>query len=59
MIENLKVIKEHGIDYFLRKEEATWSCPDCGNMVGCHNGLCLNCKINILRPNKKYRWGDE
>ena len=59
MIENLRDVKEHGIENFLRKEEEKWSCPDCGNMICCHNGLCLNCKIDRLRQNKKYRWGDE
>lgn len=58
MIENLRAIKEHGIENFLRKEDDKWSCPDCGNMICCHNGLCLNCKIDILRQNKKYRWGE-
>ncbi|KJS16498.1 MAG: hypothetical protein VR69_09110 [Peptococcaceae bacterium BRH_c4b] len=59
MIENLRDVKEHGIENFLRKEEEKWSCPDCGNMICCHNGLCLNCKIDRLRQNKKYRWGEE
>lgn len=59
MIDNLRAIKEHGIENFLRKEEEKWSCPDCGNIISCHNGLCLNCKIDTLRQNKKYRWGEE
>ncbi|MCX7614964.1 MAG: DUF3795 domain-containing protein [Clostridiales bacterium] len=59
MIENLRDIEKHGIENFLKKEEEKWTCPDCGNMVCCHNGLCLNCKIDKLRQNKKYRWGEE
>lgn len=59
MIENLKAIQEDGIDDFLSKEEMKWRCPECGNMICCHNGLCLNCKIDKLRQNKKYRWDDE
>ncbi len=59
MIENLEAIKEHGMDYFLSREQEKWSCPDCGHTICCHNGLCLNCKIDRLLQNKKYRWGRE
>lgn len=59
MIDNLKMIKEEGIESFLRKEEGKWVCPDCGDTICCHNGLCLKCKVESLRQNKKYRWGEE
>jgi len=59
MLENLRDIKEHSIEDFLRKEEGKWRCPDCGNTICCHNGLCLNCKIDKLRQNKRYRWCEE
>jgi len=59
MIENLRTIKEHSIESFLRKEEKKWKCSDCGDTICCHNGLCLKCKIDILRLNRKYRWGEE
>jgi hypothetical protein len=56
MIENLKLIKEHGIEQFLEKEAARWHCPECGGVICCHNGLCLSCSLDKLRQNKKYRW---
>ena len=56
MIENLVFIRENGMERFLEKEETKWSCPECGGTICCHNGLCLNCNIEILRQNKKYRW---
>jgi hypothetical protein len=59
MLENLNYIKEHGMEMFLEKEEEKWRCPECGGMICCHNGLCLNCSLDILRQNKKYRWGEE
>ena len=59
MIENLKFIKEHGIESFLEKEEEKWRCPECGEVICCHNGLCLNCDLDKLRKNKKYRWDEE
>lgn len=59
MIENLKFIKENGIGEFLEKEEAKWHCPDCGEVICCHNGLCLICDLDTLQLNKQYRWGEE
>ena len=59
MIENLEFIKEQGIDRFLEKEEAKWLCSECGKVICCHNGLCLNCSLDKLRQNKKYRWSEE
>ena len=58
MIENLKFIKEYGIERFLEKEEEKWRCPECGEVICCHNGLCLNCDLDKLRKNKKYRWDE-
>ena len=58
MIENLEFIKGHGIEKFLEKEGEKWRCPDCGDVICCHNGLCLNCDLDTLRQNKKYRWGE-
>ena len=58
MIENLKFIKEHDIESFLEKEEEKWCCPACGEVICCHNGLCLNCGLDKLRKNKKYRWDE-
>ncbi|HER23748.1 MAG TPA: DUF3795 domain-containing protein [Candidatus Atribacteria bacterium] len=59
MIENLEFIKKHGIKRFLEKEEVKWRCSECGEVIYCHNGLCLNCDLDKLRQNKKYRWGEE
>ncbi len=59
MLENLLYIKEHGIEQFLEKEDSKWCCPECGGAICCHNGLCLNCDLEKLRDNKKYRWGEE
>jgi len=58
MIDNLKFIKENGISQFLKKEASKWSCPDCGDVMCCHNGLCLNCNLDILQQKRTYRWGE-
>jgi len=59
MIENLKNIKENGIEHFLREEDVKWRCPGCGGTVCCHNGLCMNCQTDALCRNRKYRWDEE
>jgi len=56
MIENLNYIKKFSIEEFLIKEREKWSCPKCKAIICCHYGLCLNCNINKLIANKKYRW---
>src|SRR5512136_3126457 len=58
MIENLNFLKAHGIGPFLKKEAARWRCSECGGVICCHNGLCLNCNLDKLRQIKKYRRGE-
>jgi len=60
MIDNLKFIKEHGIENFLKEQEKSWKCKSCGEMICCHNGLCFNCDLEKLRNKKqKYRWDEK
>ena len=60
MIENLNFIKKHGMQNFLEEQEKLWKCPNCGELVCCHNGICFNCELEKLRNKKeKYRWQDE
>jgi hypothetical protein len=59
VIENLRSIKEQGMEGFLETERRKWRCPDCGGTICCHNGLCLGCKLETLRQNKKYRWDEQ
>jgi len=56
MIDNLKFIKDHGIERFLGNEAVKWRCPECGGVICCHNGLCLSCGLDKLLQHKKYRW---
>lgn len=59
MIKNLEFIRTHGMKSFLEKEEAKWRCAECGEMICCHNGLCLNCNLDKLRQNKKHCWDED
>jgi len=59
MIENLGFIKKHGIKDFLVKEDKKWKCPNCGEIICCHNGICFSCEFDKLKNKKKlYKWSD-
>ena len=58
MITNLEFIKEYGMQAFLDQETPKWTCPECGSLICCHNGLCLNCNLDVFKKNRKYRWGE-
>lgn len=58
MIENLNMINELGMEVFLQKEQEKWVCSECKGQICCHNGLCLNCNLDKLMNNKKYRWDE-
>jgi len=58
MVDNLACIRDEGMAAFLKREEDKWRCPTCGGTICCHNGLCLQCDIDTLKQNKKYRWGE-
>jgi hypothetical protein len=60
MIDNLNYIKVNGINQFLDKEKTKWRCPECGDIICCHNGICFNCGTGKLKSkNKLFRWEDE
>jgi hypothetical protein len=59
MIENLEAIRDSGLDEFLCGQAEKWACAKCGEAVCCHNGLCLNCDMDILKQNKRYRWNEQ
>ncbi len=43
MIENLKNIKEKGIQEFLKDEKTKWKCQTCNGLICVHRGYCLSC----------------
>ncbi|MGA9048731.1 MAG: DUF3795 domain-containing protein [Dehalococcoidia bacterium] len=60
MVENLLFIKVHGVKQFIRAEENKWKCPECGQALCCHNGICFACGSSKLKDRKdKYQWEDE
>ena len=53
MIKNLKTIEKKGISEFLKKEEEKWKCPECSEVICCHNGICFGCSLDKLKEKKK------
>jgi len=43
MIDNLEMINELGIRYFVRNEKEKWVCPECGEMICVHRPTCFFC----------------
>ena len=58
MIANLEQIRDGGMEQFLAREAEKWRCLNCGDVICCHNGLCLNCQLDVLRRKKTYRWDE-
>ncbi len=42
--QNLKDIKENGIDNFVREESRRWTCPKCNGVISMHTGSCPACE---------------
>jgi len=42
-IDNLRYIKENGMEKFLQKQEEKYKCPKCGEIICVHNGKCYYC----------------
>ena len=59
LIDNLRFVKTHGLEKFLETQKEKWKCPNCGDVICCHNGICYNCGLEKLKTKKKtYRWED-
>ena len=43
MVENLREIREKGMEKFLEKQEKKYRCPECGDFVSVHDGKCYVC----------------
>jgi len=60
MLDNLDYIQRNGMNAFLNREAEKWKCPDCGDIISCHNGTCFHCHLDNLKNKRgKYRWEDD
>lgn len=55
MLENLGIIKEKGIEALLAREAEKWKCSECGGVISCHDGICMNCVTEKQKLRKKER----
>ena len=46
-LENLKMIREEGMEAFLEHERQHWTCPECGNPFSVHNETCVKCHAQL------------
>jgi hypothetical protein len=42
-IENLELIRDKGIQFFVRQQCKRHSCRNCGGMISVHNKKCFTC----------------
>ena len=59
MIENLKTIREKGVDEFLKSQSEKYRCPNCGDIISVHDGKCYVCSYQAAKlkgSNPKHRW---
>lgn len=41
--KNLRIIRELGMEAFLKNERKQWTCRECGHVISVHTGLCSGC----------------
>ena len=42
-LKNLRLIREKGMERFLEREKARWTCGECGGVICVHTGVCSAC----------------
>ena len=47
-LENLKMIREKGMDAFLEQEARLWTCPECGSAFSVHHRNCDKCDTKLV-----------
>lgn len=50
MIDNLKRIKETGIENFMVIENEKWTCEKCGDIICVHTWKCTKCGYQVKLP---------
>jgi hypothetical protein len=51
LIENLKRVKEIGVEKWLQEQNELYKCPECGGEICIHDVECYDCGIKI-NPNE-------
>jgi hypothetical protein len=59
MVENQKMIRQKGIDEFLKNQAERYRCPSRGDVISVHDGKCYRCGFQVQKPIEKVgknRW---
>jgi len=43
LVNNMKVINEKGMDYYLKFEKERFKCPECNGVLSIHHKICSEC----------------
>ena len=59
MIETLQMIRDQGLNTFVKDQATRWSYTQCGkHLICCHNGLCLHCDLAFIKEHRRFRLGE-
>lgn len=47
-IDNLRTIRDFGMDAFLEQEQQNWTCPNCGSAFSVHHRSCGRCRTRLV-----------
>jgi rubrerythrin len=53
------MMKEKGMEEFLKSQSEKYRCPSCGDIVSVHDGKCYTCGYQAEKPkgsNPEKRW---
>lgn len=43
LIDNNKMVNDHGLEFFYKNAKKRWTCPSCGGVVSLHDKKCSDC----------------
>jgi hypothetical protein len=46
--QKIKILKEEGLDEWLKYQEKRWTCPNCGKIFSWYEKTCWNCGESVL-----------
>lgn len=49
-LQNLRDIREQGLEGFLARERSQWRCRACGSPICIHDGVCSGCRKQYGKP---------
>lgn len=53
-IQNLKEIREVGMQTFLQQQKKRFACPSCGDIISVHTGKCRGCGYDASSASETY-----